>query len=64
MQNYFEYLKYYGNLSFSKVKLNELDMAIFSMLVYLPYVNIQNGIYRMFIHNFLKEYKLNSSLKR
>ncbi len=44
MQNYFEYLKYYGNLSFSKVKLNELDMAIFSMLVYLPYVNIQNGI--------------------
>ena len=44
MQNYFEYLRYYGNLSFSKVKLNELDMAIFSTLVYLPYVNITNGI--------------------
>ena len=44
MQNYFEYLRYYGNLSFSKVKLNEVDMGIFSTLVYLPYIKITNGI--------------------
>lgn len=38
MDDLFAYLKWRGDLSFSKCKINELDFALFSQLVIIPYL--------------------------
>lgn len=42
MDNLFAYLKWRGDLSFSKCKINELDFALFSQLVIIPYLQYIN----------------------
>lgn len=42
MDNLFSYLKWRGDLSFSKCKINELDFALFSQLVIIPYLQYIN----------------------
>lgn len=37
MDNLFTYLKWRSDLSFSKCKINELDFALFSQIVMIPY---------------------------
>lgn len=42
MDDLFAYLKWRGDLSFSKCKINELDFALFSQLVIIPYLKYIN----------------------
>ena len=37
MDNLFDYLKWRSDLSFSKCRVNELDMALFSQIILIPY---------------------------
>ncbi len=41
MANYLDYLRWRGDLSFSKKKFNEIDAAIFAALAYLPFNEIK-----------------------
>ena len=42
--NYFLYIDYYGNYSFSQIKINEIDYLIFATLSYLPCIEIKDGM--------------------
>ena len=42
--NYFKYIDYYGNYSFSQIKINEIDYLLFATLSYLPNISIKDGI--------------------
>ena len=37
MDNMFEYLKWRSDLSFSKCRINEIDFALFSQIIMIPY---------------------------
>ena len=36
-ENYFLYVDYYGDYSFSQIKINDIDYLIFATLAYMPY---------------------------
>ena len=43
-ENYFLYVDYYGDYSFSQIKINDIDYLIFATLAYIPYKEVKNGI--------------------
>ena len=43
MKNIFDYIKFYKDKSFNEVLFNQMDALIYSILVYLPIYNIDNG---------------------
>ncbi|MCQ2528785.1 MAG: DUF2974 domain-containing protein [Saccharofermentans sp.] len=45
MDTFFEYLKWRGDLSFSKVAFNDVDAAIFARLSYMPFDGIVSSEY-------------------
>ena len=43
MNNIFDYIKYYKNISFEEIKFNIMDALIYSILIYLPVKELSDG---------------------
>ncbi len=63
MSDVFDYLKWRGDLTFEKDKLNEVDALILSRLSYLPFDNILNDTNEITINKANKKFISNDEYK-